>query len=101
MPTPRFRPEPDLKIELGIRSQREFRMGMRERADLAAAVIEAVAPERTGYYRRRIKARGDRVWSEDVFWHLVEFGSINNPAYGPLRRGLMTAGFDFKPSPRP
>lgn len=108
MPIPRFRPEPDLKIELGIRNQREFRRGMRDRADIAAVAVRAVAPvgdpknsRMPGYYKRRIKARGPRVHALDVMWHLIEFGSVNNETYAPLRRGILAAGFDFKPSPMP
>jgi hypothetical protein len=30
--------------------------------------------------------------------HLEEFGSQNNPAYGPLRRGVLAAGLDLRES---
>lgn len=58
--------------------------------------VSQSAPRATGYYARRIVSGVvptddgwvGRVGSEDPFWHLVEFGSVNNPAYAPLRRGL-------------
>ncbi len=58
--------------------------------------VQAVAPRRTGHYRRSIVVGVEltsegwkaRVGSNDHFWHLVEFGSVNNPAYAPLRRGM-------------
>lgn len=75
---------------------------MRVRAGAVREFVEANAPERTGYYKRRIKARFARVWAEDKsFWHLAEYGSINNPAYAPLRRGVIAAGLRFEPSPAP
>jgi hypothetical protein len=36
------------------------------------------------------------VYSDDIAWHLVEFGSINNPPYRPLMRGVRDAGLDYE-----
>jgi hypothetical protein len=33
-----------------------------------------------------------RVFSTDIAAHLIEFGSINNPAYAPLRLGVESTG---------
>jgi len=93
--------EPAHGFEPGIRAQGDYRRGMRERAVIAAEFVEAAAPRRTGYYERRIRARGSRVYAEDPFWHLVEFGSVNSVAYAPLRRGVVAAGLRFDPSPPP
>lgn len=34
--------------------------------------------------------------STDPFAHIVEFGSINNPAYAPLRRAVRGEGLDLR-----
>lgn len=70
----------------------------RETAKVAKAVRE-VAPDETGYYRRRVRASAaGRVVASDPFWHLIEFGSINNRAVAPLRLGAIAAGTRFVPS---
>lgn len=73
---------------------------MRGAMDLTATAVanevERNAPSGFGGYRRRIETRTVRTaegWKGRVevrssFWHLVEFGSINNPARAPLRRSL-------------
>lgn len=66
-----------------------------------AASVRRVAPDETGYYKRRIRAQGSRVVALDPFWHLVEFGSANNHPYAPLRRGTLAAGLRLVTSPRP
>ena len=62
--------------------------------------VEAVAPRgpgpRGGAYRGSITVVRENglvaVISTDPFAHLVEWGSVNNPAYAPLRRGVRAAG---------
>lgn len=39
-------------------------------------------------------------YTDDIAGHLVEWGSINNPPYAPLRRGAERAGFRVKPAPK-
>lgn len=36
------------------------------------------------------------VYSTDPFWHLIEFGSVNNPAYAPMRRAVARHGLNFR-----
>lgn len=51
-----------------------------------------------GYYGRFVKRSFQMfgtVGSTDVAAHLIEFGSINNPPYAPLRRGVDDAGLRF------
>jgi hypothetical protein len=88
----RFDPEPRARWEREIRAQPTFDTAMNARARTVAAAVRTVAPEETGYYRRRIRVIGNSVVSTDPFGHLVEFGSVNNPAYAPLRRGTLAAG---------
>lgn len=69
-------------------------------ATRVAATVKQQAPVRTGAYHRSLGAGAShtadgwegRVYSTDHFWHIIEFGSINNPAYAPLRRGLDRSG---------
>jgi hypothetical protein len=51
-----------------------------------------------GHYKRSIRSKGPVVYSTDPFAHLVEWGSVNNPAYAPLRRGVLAAGLRLDPS---
>lgn len=38
------------------------------------------------------------VINTDPFFHLTEWGSVNNPPYAPLRRGVQTAGLRLSES---
>lgn len=57
--------------------------------------IAAESSRRTGYYIRRIVPVGSRVEVRDWAWHLVEWGSVNNPPYAPVRRGVIMSGLRF------
>lgn len=35
-------------------------------------------------------------YSGSSVWHIVEYGSVNNPPYRPLTRGALAIGVDFK-----
>jgi hypothetical protein len=51
-----------------------------------------------GYYGRFktiVRRLTGTVGNTDVAAHLIEFGSVNNPAYAPLRRGVQAAGLRF------
>lgn len=51
-----------------------------------------------GYYGRFVKRAFQTfgtVGSKDVAAHLIEFGSVNNPPYAPLRKGVDEAGLRF------
>lgn len=79
---------------------------MLERAgDVLADEVEARAPERTGEFAGSIeRTNAERrpggavvtVHSTDFAAHLVEFGSINNPAYAPFRRGAAALGLRLR-----
>lgn len=65
-------------------------------AGLAVFVRIAAEPSRnTGYFIRRIVPIASRVHLHDNFWHLVEYGSVNNPPYAPARRGVIASGLTF------
>lgn len=67
--------------------------------------VKSVARYRTGYFKRSIKPlrprldsrRGwvGRVITTDPFWHLEEFGSINNPPNRSFELGVHAAGLEF------
>lgn len=79
--------------------------GVRALLDAAASnVVSAVedrAPRRTGTFAGSItkthaglvpRGVGITVYSTDWAAHLVEFGSMNNPAYAPFRRAASALG---------
>lgn len=73
-----------------------------EAALAVAASVRIVAPRgRTGDYARSIVVRGGEVHSVSPWWHLVEYGSVNNSAYAPLRRGTRAAGLALREAPKP
>jgi hypothetical protein len=94
-----FRRNPRAIAEL--RLDPKYRLLRRAAARAAAEAARQVAPVgATGAYQRSIRVgeEGDvvAVTSSDAFAHLVEFGSVNNPAYAPLRRGARAAGLDLR-----
>lgn len=72
-----------------------------EAAEAIASAARGLAPVDEGDYRDSITAevgQGDKgvegnVFSEDYKAGFVEFGTIHNPAYAPLRRGAEQAGY--------
>jgi hypothetical protein len=40
------------------------------------------------------------VVNTDYGSHIDEWGSVNNPAYAPLRNAVSAAGLDFEPEPK-
>ncbi len=92
----RFRP--DRTFERELRATAEFKTSMAATTVVIAGFVQAAAePFRaTGYYVRRIKARGSTIRFEDVFWHLSEYGSINNVPQRNALRGVRAAGLRFE-----
>jgi hypothetical protein len=95
----RYVPNPAAEQE--IRAQAEHQEGMRTITKGVARSVQRVAPDVTGYYKRRIRADGTKVRATDPFWHIVERGSVTSPPYGPLRRGTKAAGLKFVLLPKP
>jgi len=58
------------------------------------------APGLEGDY---IEAEGHEVRYQNPrgVWHIVEFGSVNNHPYSPLRRGVQAAGLRLDEAPKP
>jgi len=95
---------PDPNLEQNLRDMSEMRRARLAVADQVVAAAEATAPERSGRYKRSLRAVSSgaevRAESDDPAAHLIEFGSINNEAYAPLRRGAERVGrYDEAPKP--
>jgi hypothetical protein len=65
---------------------------MEKVARIAAKSVRQATPEQRGLARKGVRADGDRVVSTYPFAHIVEWGSVNSPAYAPFRRGIRAAG---------
>src|SRR5262245_59522217 len=50
---------------------------------------------RTGAYEASLAAEGRRLLTDDPAGHLIEWGSVNNPPYAPLRRSIEAVGARF------
>jgi hypothetical protein len=93
-----FLPNPG--FERALLANPELLPLMRLFAEAGAAGARRVAPRHTGAYADSISASfgteagivTGRVASSDFFAHGIEHGSVNNPAYAPLRRGVQQAG---------
>jgi hypothetical protein len=94
----RFKPNPALVTELEAEPVMEALLDAK--ADEAKREAESVAPDHTGYYHERFTlskiGNRRRLGNTDPFAHLVEWGSIHNPAYSPLRRGVTAAGLHLR-----
>jgi hypothetical protein len=62
-------------------------------------------PMRHGWYKAAFVVRkvtgGWQVWNEDPFAHLVEWGSIKNPIYAPIRGAVNQLGLKLRPKAKP
>lgn len=95
----RFLPDPTVRQQ--VERQAAFKRAVTGHAERAATQVRAVAPRgESGRYQRSIVVidQGDTVAvaSTDFAAHIVEWGSVNNPPYAPLRRGARAAGLDLK-----
>jgi hypothetical protein len=97
----KYIPNPAFTTE--VQEQPQHKKGMAAITRSAAkAVRMAARPFRnTGYFERRVRARGQSVVEGDEFWHLSEFGSVNNPPQGNFRRGLRAVGIRLVMDPKP
>lgn len=100
----RFRPNRNAEAEL--RRERRFMPALRDAGENVKRHAEAMSPRGTSARgvatRFRVVEDGDRVRviNDDAFYHLVEFGSVNNAAYAPMRRGVRAAGLRLDEDPK-
>ncbi len=78
----------------------------REKAADVLRRAEAIAPHGpTGMYRRLLEVYESigqvGVTSKDFAGHMVEWGSIRNPIYAPIRRAVLAAGLRLDEWPKP
>ncbi len=97
---PRF--EPNLHFRHELRSSAEFTTGMqRITVALTQQIKLAAEPFRnTGYFVSHVRVGRRRVLLRDPFAHISEFGSVNNPPQGNVRRGVKAAGLRFRDGAR-
>jgi predicted ArsR family transcriptional regulator len=93
----------DLVARLGHSAA--VRRVLQDRADDLAAAVQRATPKRTGRTAETVRATAGvnadgepvgRVYSTSRIWHLIEFGSKNNPAYAPMRTAAEQAGYKVK-----
>lgn len=76
-------------------------------AHVYAAEVERVAPEGAGSVKFRdtidVHTQDDEVTvtTSDSVWHLIEYGSVNNPPYRPFTAAAQNVGLDFHDSGAP
>lgn len=64
-----------------------------------------VTGEYQGYWEETTKIRGSqsadftasaKIVTGDAIWHIIEYGSVNNPPYAPMRRGVIANGLTWE-----
>lgn len=64
---------------------------------LAEGTKDAMRPfSKTGEFEDSIEASAGRAGTTSHIWHIIEYGSRNNPAYAPFRRAVRALGLRFK-----
>lgn len=81
---PRFKEE--LKRDPGVKAQ------VRAAAERAASAARGMTPHAPGSIT--VTDDGDTIsmGSDDPFFHLIEWGSVNNQPYAPIRRAARAVG---------
>lgn len=79
-------------LERDLKATKEYAAAMAQAAAAVVQIVKAAAPNVTGAYRRSVRAVEDRIETTDPFGHIIEWGSVNNPPYAPLRNGVRNAG---------
>lgn len=90
----RFRPNP--LFEAQIKANPRYKAGLATPAQLAAEEIGRLSPTR----KVAPRARGNVVVTDSPIWHIIEYGSKNNPAYAPFRRGVRAVGLKLREEPK-
>lgn len=97
--------KPNRRFESELERETAIRAYVLRRAEEAAVHTRAAAPSHTGYYKRHVEVhpteKGARVASTDPAGNLIEWGSVNNIAYGPLRKGAELSGAHYVDTGRP
>lgn len=95
---------PNRQFDEDIAKTTEYQQGMRTITSTAAGHVKDAAPVKSGTYRSKIRTFSDGartgIAAHDIASHLIEFGSVKNPAYAPMRRGVRAAGLRLEQSPK-
>lgn len=80
------------KFESQIGETDTVKNALKQFIGIALWAAKVSAPYHTGAYRRSLFRSTVGIGSRSSFWHLVEFGDVNNGPYAPLRKGVEGAG---------
>jgi hypothetical protein len=87
-----------------MRAQPSVRRGLSSHARRIGVTAAAIAPANTGDYKSRFVVGEEHgaatLGNTDFAAHLIEFGSVNNPPYAPIRRAVLASGMRFVPHPK-
>ena len=88
---------PNLQLAEELMADEGFREQLgRDQGEAIKERASQLSPRGTGRTARSfvvVDEDGEiRVGNTDPFFHLTEWGSVNNPPYAPLRRGVTAAG---------
>lgn len=79
------------------------RPALRQAADRIGPAIVAHVPVVDGVVVRTYRPRvtptdtGFHVTTGSPFWHWLEYGTANSPAYRPVERGVRSLGLHYRP----
>jgi hypothetical protein len=102
-----FRPNPNAEDEL--RSQPEYREGLKEIAEPARVEVAAAARAESGPWMPRQGEEPIQVVDDEDGVYIVntdyaaaiqEYGSARTPPHAPLRRGVRAAGLRLEEQPK-
>lgn len=98
------------KLDEELLADPEVRQGLAESAEPARQMAEIFAEQARAPWMPRsgasstvvVEEQDDGVWliNTDHAGHLMEWGSVNNPAHAPLRRGAQAAGLRLEETDR-
>ena len=93
------------RAEQQLKATGDYRQGMLQ---VAQTLVEPIRrnspPDNTGHYDRSVHTfntgQHTGVAVDDVAAHIIEWGSVNNPPYASIRRGVRAAGLRLEESPK-
>lgn len=88
----KYVPNPAFAAELNREQAVRDELGRRARSAQRAAKTIGESLGGSGAYARSVIADGERLLTTDPAGHIIEWGSINNPPYAPLRRAVEQIG---------
>jgi hypothetical protein len=91
IPNPKFWEE--LDDDDGVRAT--LTLNAREAASQAAYIGESIGSPGTGAYAESIGSTGPVLFTDDPAGWIIEYGSIHNPPYAPLRKASEAVGARF------